>query len=112
MTQASDTTPAPKRDVLRATDAAAIRLAKTLLRSARHGAIAAIEAQTGAPLASRVGVGTDHDGTPIIRYYADGTGNWYGNADTFSDGASAQFGAGGTGRHRGPGRPGHLRALR
>lgn len=38
-----------------------------------------------------------YDSTPVIRYYADGTGNWYGNADTFSDGASAQFGAGGTG---------------
>jgi hypothetical protein len=33
----------------------------------------------------------------IIRDYADGTGNWYGNADTFSDGASDPFGAGNTG---------------
>ncbi len=38
-----------------------------------------------------------YNGTPIIRYYADGTGNWYGNADTFADGASNPFGAGGTG---------------
>lgn len=33
----------------------------------------------------------------VARNYADGTGNWYGNADTFDDGASAQFGAGNTG---------------
>lgn len=66
MTQAPDTAPAPKPDVLRETDAAAIRLARTLLRSARHGALATIEPGTGAPLASRVGVATDADGTPII----------------------------------------------
>jgi hypothetical protein len=33
----------------------------------------------------------------VIRNYADGTGNWYGNADTFSDGANTPFGAGNTG---------------
>jgi hypothetical protein len=38
-----------------------------------------------------------HDPVPVMRYYADGTGNWYGNADEFSDGASLQFGPGGTG---------------
>lgn len=55
-----------KRDVLRETDAESIRLAKTLLRSCRYGALAVLEAETGAPLASRVGVATDADGTPII----------------------------------------------
>lgn len=35
--------------------------------------------------------------TGVVRNYADGTGNWYGNSDTFSDGASQQFGAGNTG---------------
>jgi heme iron utilization protein len=55
-----------KKDVLRETDAEAIRLAKTLIRSARHGALAALDPKTGAPLASRVGVATDLDGTPII----------------------------------------------
>lgn len=54
------------KNVIRETDAEAIRLAKTLIRSARFGAIAAIEPETGAPLASRVGVATDADGTPII----------------------------------------------
>ena len=35
--------------------------------------------------------------TGVIRDYADGTGNWYGNADTFSDGASDPFGSGNAG---------------
>ncbi|QKC82264.1 HugZ family protein [Mesorhizobium sp. NZP2077] len=55
-----------KKDVIRETDAEAIRLAKTLLRSARFGALAVLEPQTGSPLASRVGVATDIDGTPLI----------------------------------------------
>lgn len=54
------------KDVIRETDGEAIRLAKTLTRSARFGALAAIEPGTGAPLASRVGVATDADGTPLI----------------------------------------------
>ncbi|WP_036257867.1 HugZ family protein [Mesorhizobium sp. WSM3224] len=56
----------PKKDVIRDTDAEAIRLAKTLIRSARFGALAVIEPGTGAPLASRVGVATDIDGAPLI----------------------------------------------
>jgi hypothetical protein len=52
--------------VIRPTDAEAVRLARTLLRSARFGAIAVIEPETGAPFASRVGVATDIDGAPII----------------------------------------------
>jgi putative heme iron utilization protein len=54
------------KDVLRETDAESIRLAKTLLRSSRYGAIAAIDARDGAPIASRVGVATDTDGCPLI----------------------------------------------
>lgn len=54
------------KDVIRGTDADAILLAKTLLRSARFGALAVLDPATGAPLASRVGVATDADGTPII----------------------------------------------
>ncbi|KAA3451915.1 pyridoxamine 5'-phosphate oxidase [Mesorhizobium sp. SARCC-RB16n] len=54
------------KDVIRETDAEAIRLAKTLLRSARFGALAVLEPQTGSPLASRVGVATDVDGAPLI----------------------------------------------
>jgi putative heme iron utilization protein len=56
----------PKKDVIRATDAEAIRLATTLIRSARFGALAVIEPKTGSPLASRVGVATDIDGAPLI----------------------------------------------
>ena len=56
----------PKKDVIRETDAEAIRLAKTLLRRARFGALAVIEPQPGSPLASRVGVATDIDGAPLI----------------------------------------------
>ena len=55
-----------KKDVIRETDAEAVRLAKTLIRGARFGALAVIEPVTGAPLASRVGVATDIDGTPLI----------------------------------------------
>ncbi len=53
-------------DVGRETDAGAVRLGKTLLRGARFGALAVLDAESGAPLASRVGVATDADGTPLI----------------------------------------------
>jgi putative heme iron utilization protein len=55
-----------KPKVIRETDAAAIRLAKTLIRTARFGALAVLEPQSGDPLVSRVGVATDLDGTPLI----------------------------------------------
>lgn len=54
------------KSVLRETDADAITLARTLMRTARFGAIAVLEAQTGMPLASRVGVATDPDGAPLV----------------------------------------------
>ena len=56
----------PKKDVIRQTDAEAVRLAKTLVRSARYGALAVLEPGTGTPLASRVGVATDADGAPLV----------------------------------------------
>ncbi|TGQ71318.1 MAG: HugZ family protein [Mesorhizobium sp.] len=55
-----------KKDVIRQTDAGAIRLAKTLLRTARFGALAVLEPQTGWPHVSRVGIATDIDGAPLI----------------------------------------------
>ena len=55
-----------KKDVIRETDAEAIALARSLMRTARYGALAVIEPDTGAPLASRVGTATDVDGTPLI----------------------------------------------
>lgn len=54
------------KEVIRETDAEAIRLAKGLVRSARFGALAVLDPATGTPLASRVGVATDADGTPVI----------------------------------------------
>lgn len=57
---------ARKKDVIRETDAEAIRLARTLVRSARYGALAVLEPADCAPLASRVAVATDLDGTPLI----------------------------------------------
>lgn len=60
------TQPQKTKDVLRETDAEAVRLARTLIRTARHGAIAVIDPHTGAPLASRVAVASDHDGAPLL----------------------------------------------
>jgi len=54
------------KSVIRPTDDQARGLAKGLIRTARFGALAAIEAGTGHPLASRVAVATDLDGTPVI----------------------------------------------
>ncbi|MCR4266617.1 HugZ family protein [Nitratireductor sp. ZSWI3] len=55
-----------KKDVLLETDAEAIRLAKTLLRAARFGALATIDPDDGAPFATRVATATDLDGAPLI----------------------------------------------
>jgi heme iron utilization protein len=55
-----------EESVLREVDAEAIRLARTLLRTSRHGALAVLNAESGAPGVSRVGVSTAIDGTPII----------------------------------------------
>ncbi|MFD1696456.1 HugZ family protein [Roseibium aestuarii] len=55
-----------KPDVLQATDDAARRQARGLLRLARHGALATLEPEDGHPLATRTAVATDIDGTPII----------------------------------------------
>ncbi|WP_415715979.1 HugZ family protein [Roseibium sp.] len=54
------------KSVIRETDEDARRLAKGLVRSARFGALAAIDAASGHPLASRVATATDMDGTPVI----------------------------------------------
>jgi len=55
-----------KKDVLLETTADAIRLAKTLIRTARSGSIATIDPASGWPTATRVGVSTDYDGAPVI----------------------------------------------
>lgn len=56
----------PAKDVLRSADDDAIRLAKTLLRGARHGALATLSPEDGSPQATRVGLATALDGTPLI----------------------------------------------
>lgn len=55
-----------KPSVLRETDDEARTLARTLLRSARHAALAVIDPDTGFPSASRALIGTDIDGVPLI----------------------------------------------
>ncbi|HXV30504.1 MAG TPA: HugZ family protein [Sinorhizobium sp.] len=54
-------------NVLRETDDEARKLARVLLRSARSGALAAIEPDSGGfPFVSRVLIGIDIDGAPVI----------------------------------------------
>lgn len=55
-----------EKNVILETTADAVRLAKTLIRTARSGAIATIEPGTGWPVATRVGVSTDFDGAPVV----------------------------------------------
>lgn len=52
--------------VIRPTDDDARRLARTLLRGARFAAFAVLEPETGHPFSSRVLIGTDVDGTPVM----------------------------------------------
>lgn len=54
------------KDVLLKTDADAIKLAKTLIRTARSGALATLDPEEAAPIATRVGVSSDIDGVPVI----------------------------------------------
>ncbi|HMA13517.1 MAG TPA: DUF2470 domain-containing protein [Kiloniellaceae bacterium] len=55
-----------KKEPLLPVDDAARRLARGLLRSARHGALATLEPADGAPLATRAGLATDLDGAPVF----------------------------------------------
>ncbi|WP_232845754.1 HugZ family pyridoxamine 5'-phosphate oxidase [Aurantimonas marina] len=58
--------PADRPAMLQTVDAAARRLARTLLRSARHGALAVLRPGDGHPAASRVLVATDFLGRPLL----------------------------------------------
>ena len=51
---------------IRPTDEGARRLAKTLLRKARHCSLASLEGSGGFPAASLASLATDTDGTPLI----------------------------------------------
>jgi putative heme iron utilization protein len=55
-----------KPQVLRETDEEARRLARILVRGARHMALAVVDPQSGYPSASRVLTGIDLDGVPVI----------------------------------------------
>jgi putative heme iron utilization protein len=57
---------AEKPSVIRPTDADSIKQARRLVHEARFGAISVLEPETGHPFASRVLVGTDFDGVPVI----------------------------------------------
>ena len=52
--------------VIRPTDEDSLKLARRLVREARYGALSVLEPDTGHPFASRVLVGTDIDGVPVI----------------------------------------------
>ncbi|MEZ5812965.1 MAG: pyridoxamine 5'-phosphate oxidase family protein [Rhizobiaceae bacterium] len=58
--------PETEKGVLRPLDDDAIGLARTLLRTARYGALATLDPQSGAPQASRTATATDTDGAPVI----------------------------------------------
>lgn len=54
------------KSVLQATTPEAIAEARAIVAAADHGALAVLEPGTGQPLASRVGLATLADGTPLI----------------------------------------------
>jgi putative heme iron utilization protein len=56
----------PKPQLLQPNTPEAIAGAKAMIRTATHGALACLEPGTGHPLASRVGVASFADGTPLI----------------------------------------------
>ena len=55
-----------KEDILQPTDDEARALARALLARADYAAIAALDPETGHPLASRVALALDEDGAPVI----------------------------------------------
>lgn len=57
---------AEPKSVIRPTDEASLKLARRLIREARHAALSVLEPETGHPFASRVLTGTDIDGVPVI----------------------------------------------
>lgn len=54
------------RDIVLPVDDEAIGQARMLLRTARFGALATLNPETGEPFASRTATATDADGTPVI----------------------------------------------
>ena len=58
--------PGDKKDPLLPVDDAARRLARGLLRTARHGALATLDPTDDHPLATRIGLAGDMDGAPVF----------------------------------------------
>lgn len=54
-----------KIDPIRATDDDARALARSLIAEARHGALGVLDPGTGAPVVTRIAVGTAPDGRPL-----------------------------------------------
>ncbi|MGD1878900.1 MAG: HugZ family protein [Kiloniellaceae bacterium] len=63
---ANDAVPMKKKDPLLPVDDEARRLARGLLRRARHGALATLDPADGSPLATRTGLACDMDGAPVF----------------------------------------------
>lgn len=57
---------APRKDTLQDVTPDAIRLAKTLLRTERHAALAVLDPKSGTPMVSRVAIATDQSSAPVI----------------------------------------------
>ena len=55
-----------RNEALSAVDREAVAMARHILRTARHGALATLDPVSGAPLVSRVALATDADGAPVI----------------------------------------------
>ena len=55
-----------KKNVLQSVDDAVRRQAKTFLRTARHGALATLDPESGTPMASRVSLASASDGAPVF----------------------------------------------
>ena len=65
MSEPRETT-AKKKDPLLPVDDVARRLARDLLRQARHGALATLDSADGMPLATRTALATDMNGAPVF----------------------------------------------
>jgi putative heme iron utilization protein len=86
---------ADKPSVLRETDDEARKLARVLLRSARSAAIAVVEPDSGGfPFVSRVLLGIDTDGTPVILVSALSTHTQALSADTRCSMMTGEIGKG------------------
>lgn len=57
---------AERRDVFQPADADRVGELRAMISGSRHGALATLEPETGHPIATRVGLAAQEDGTPLI----------------------------------------------